>query len=398
MNNDSFFPQEEERELAEFEMLERAALESSFSSQCSLITRLLGASGGNLSSSPKQAESVAGVRRSPLQVRALRGQQVMATSKTTRERSPSLTPVLEDRGFQEDGSSRQSSTPACSEPRGVQLSSPACSHANRTASPKKLALVGWGIRSDEQRDLDSTLKPLPLTAAGEFSDEEAWESSTCGTPIRPTSLSRSSSSSSCSSSACSSERASPSPTVAALQERFPLQAPAPVRKVKVLPGSPLVVGPLSNHSSLRTYQPLKPEASHVIPDPVLPPPSALVDKLFPSLKKGRLPRQPVGTVEQTPQGPVESRGAAVSSAGVPSLAGDDGGFGDQVRQVREKLVQLENEIEWYKSRNTALERLRVEREKVRVGAHLAVAVLCGDCLSQDVVVRMQIHLCRHCSS
>ena len=53
---------------------------------------------------------------------------------------------------------------------------------------------------------------------------------------------------------------------------------------------------------------------------------------------------------------------------------DDKGFGEQVRQVREKLVQLENEIEWYKSRNAALEKLRVEREKVHMSICLSVSL------------------------
>ena len=358
----SIYPQEEERELAEFEMLERAALDSSFSSQCSLIQRLLGASEGNLSSSPKQAESVSGIRRSPLPVHALRGQQLIAASKTIRERSPSLTPVVEDRNLQEDQSRYESSTPACSEPEGLQPLSPACIHANRIASPGKPVLC-QGTISDEQRDLDSTLKPSSLTETGEFDDENAWEGSTCETPVRPTLLSRSSSSSL--SSTCSSKQTSPSHAVTALQHP-PVQSLPPVRKVKVLPGSPLVVEQLSNQSSLPTCHPLRTGASSAVPDSVLPPPSALVDKLFPSLKKGRLPRQPVIAVGQTSQGPVTNRGTVVNASGGPGSGSSDGEFGEQVRQVREKLVQLENEIEWYKSRNTALERLRIEREKVHV--------------------------------
>ena len=100
-------------------------------------------------------------------------------------------------------------------------------------------------------------------------------------------------------------------------------------------------------------------------DKPIPPPSVLISKLFPALRKTTVKPPPI---IQTPS-PVQSvdgdsgKGSSVTS--VTSIMGDE---------LRLKLAQLETEIERYRCENGRLERLR--REKEEVGT-IALHVLLG---------------------
>ena len=109
----------------------------------------------------------------------------------------------------------------------------------------------------------------------------------------------------------------------------------------------------------------------------LPPPSALVAKLFPALKKDKRPHdltavsskpssskpvraQSPHVVDKTPS-PTSSAGG---DSGKGSLAAGSSATSVMNEELRRKLCQLETEIERFKSENAALERLRKEKEEV----------------------------------
>ena len=112
-----------------------------------------------------------------------------------------------------------------------------------------------------------------------------------------------------------------------------------------------------------------------IPLTQLPPPSALVAKLFPALRKDKRP-QDLTAVNSKPS----SKSAHVLSPHVDktpsptSSAGGDSGKGSLAagssatsvinEELRRKLCLLETEIERFKSENATIEKLRKEKEEV----------------------------------
>ena len=107
--------------------------------------------------------------------------------------------------------------------------------------------------------------------------------------------------------------------------------------------------------------------------PQLPPPSALISKLFPALRKEKVDSKKLTPLQV--QGIAKDASIAIVKTPSPtmSLEGDSGKgsslssasslLGDELRM---KLCQLETEIERYRVENATLERLRREKEEVCV--------------------------------
>ena len=394
--------------MEEFELLEKAAQEMSFSSQCSLVARVLEGDSNQLSSSsPKLSRGTQN-----------RSKQTQCCSE---RRSLSLSPVP-----------LEMPTPTDIPPNHYNYGTlQPCSHSSITqAQSDHLTIVSKcsgtlpSLEEDieEEAELDSTLKQQ----SGRFGDEEIWESFTEGTPrrifhdySREETLSQSSDD--CvktSGDGCSNE----------LPVSFP-DKPVPVRKVCVISdklstdnykphssggthfsnqtagalraiplsgslsqskhlelscqneekcGSPFEhemdsaqsqnTFKSSEHFGFTNTHPSQVAVHHDRSySPDLPPPSALVAKLFPSLRKNKEAQnsryiQSLNLPKQVPQGPPAvvatppqlSAGGSVSSSDVTGI--DD--------QVKRKLMELEQEIARFKAENAALENLRKEREEV----------------------------------
>ena len=107
----------------------------------------------------------------------------------------------------------------------------------------------------------------------------------------------------------------------------------------------------------------------------LPPPSALVAKLFPALKKDKRPHNITAVNSKPPSKPTRAQSPHIDKIPSPtSSAGGDSGKGSLAagssatsvmnEELRRKLCLLETEIERFKSENAALEKLRKEKEEV----------------------------------
>ena len=107
----------------------------------------------------------------------------------------------------------------------------------------------------------------------------------------------------------------------------------------------------------------------------LPPPSALVAKLFPALKKDRRPLNLMAVNSKPLSKPACAQSPHMDKIPSPtSSAGGDSGKGSLAagssatsvmnEELRRKLCQLETEIERFKLENAALETLRKEKEEV----------------------------------
>lgn len=107
----------------------------------------------------------------------------------------------------------------------------------------------------------------------------------------------------------------------------------------------------------------------------LPPPSALVAKLFPALKRDKRPHDLTAVNSKPPSKPTHAQSPHIDKTPSPtSSAGGDSGKGSLAagssatsvmnEELRRKLCLLETEIERFKSENSALEKLRKEKEEV----------------------------------
>ena len=407
------FLQEEEAELAEFELLEKAAQESSFSSQCSLVLRMLDKNEGHLSSSPKTQLSLLDrkkERRYDLEDR----------------RSLSLSPVETD-----FTTNIRPSTVSQPTPQSSSLNPPSMPQALSSSlipNPPSLNLTQFplhrpltvqtnsplpSVQEDEEiEDLDSTLRH---TQAVRFDDEEVWESFTHGTPKHspydtPDFTPRASPNISKESSPVLTSGENSTVTISKPK------ISGAVRKVRVLSSEPLsersvevdnlsekdiLVNPTTSSTTIHPSLPsphhipnltsVSPEHQHqdsgssrhgnVSYSSNLPPPSALVAKLFPSLRKDR-DTQKLHFIETLKQKGVDStkQPTAIKSSyssvplPPPSISQDVVSIDEMHlcsppshgidKQVREKLSQLEREISRFKMENGILEKLRIEREEV----------------------------------
>ena len=247
--------------------------------------------------------------------------------------------------------------------------------------------------------LDETLKPS-LAAGVMFSDEEAWESFTHGSPVTLKGQKV------VSSGATTPERATVCTTWASPVNREQLDKLGRTIFSSLLPASsihnsyptnihpkepaplsqrlPAAAPPITSHgqSSPSPDQPLhrQYQRESTIPglennsqsresaQTNLPPPSALVSKLFPALRKEREEsrRQVVP--------PMVATSSRSVSAPNPSFVTTQGDTGPPVpspivtmnEELKQKLCQLESEIERFRGENATLERLRREKEEVSI--------------------------------
>ena len=260
-------------------------------------------------------------------------------------------------------------------------------------------------------DLDETLKFSPSLAKGvEFNDEEAWESFNHGSPQSRHRAESSGSdltvqSPSNQGDACKSSLSqfggawkSPvrkefleenvSPLHTALQDKTNVlhgrvtsegSRIAAVEKSRITEPSHVNSGTAkladipAEPARFADYQyPAKPDSPESLYDS-LPPPSALVSKLFPALRQAD--EQPKGLFRNGQVRPhhtsEEDAPPTKSPSPISSMEGDSGIRSLSSTSValsedmKYKLNQLEEEIVKYRSENVSLEKLRKEREEVR---------------------------------
>uniref|UniRef100_A0A673GMF2 Centromere protein J C-terminal domain-containing protein n=1 Tax=Sinocyclocheilus rhinocerous TaxID=307959 RepID=A0A673GMF2_9TELE len=290
-------------ELGEFELLERAADEISFSSNSSFISTLLQRDRRRLSSTPIKATSqsaVPAVTPEPM----LGPSAPVPPTNTAIQRDIISIGLKEQRGFSEEETHEKLDDNSLSSNSGLQpFPNPPITHCFQvpTTLPYDKRTYqdrdGASSPEEDERSLstngDSTL--IESRAQLEFDDDDTWndpEEESC----------------------CPAEE---SPSERALKRKVAFS-----KGVKPAGGSPHAVGN-------------RKEA---------PPTCQLVSKLFPALKPK--PSPPV-TVVQEPQNMPSEEGAA------------------QSRLLRERLVELETEIERFKSENAALAKLKQENQDTR---------------------------------
>ena len=350
----NFILQLEKDELEEFELLEMAAEDCSFSSQCSLVAGIVNKS-DPLTSSPEIPQPAVEGPQSLLENGAL---SLAGANKPV----DLIHQSDESRGLSHDFGDATTKHPPSNYAARSEIAP--------TSSPRYST-----TEEDSDCSLDETLKPS-LAAGVVFSDEEAWESFTHGSPA-----------------AHAGQR-----TVlngAATPERGTSWA-SPVKREQLDQWGRTVFSSALPASSLHHHNP-SPENVHMkelpavsppLPavamqkfdnhpqssDPVpmstlasLPPPSALVSKLFPALRREREESgkqglsQMVTTSRSTPtSNPVlmqEDRSPSVPSPVVQVPMNEE---------LKQKLCQLEIEIERFRGENAALERLKREKEEVSI--------------------------------
>lgn len=322
----------------EFELLEKVAQETSFSSQCSLVVRAL-THGDTCMSSPK------------------------LTLKRNREgRSLSLSPV-----------ERRSITP-----HQFQNENPVSVHFTSSSSnPNRIPLTNLFPVQEDNEDLNST---ITSSQSLEFKDDEAWDSFSNNettpkvekhqTPFAGP----------------SSYKVSPINVKhdfnSTNTETVSSKSTVPIRKVKLVPANPATVfDTLQDDDTSSSSDDNKSETSDDISSdlPNLPPPSSLVAKLFPVLKKQRDTKQETKGQELQDRPSSNTHQQKPVPSPVPAPPVISNGLNEQ---VKEKLMQLEKEINKFKSENATLEKIRIEKEQVC----LPISICCMILIMINVVV------------
>lgn len=343
-------------------MLERAAQETSFTSQCSIVTRALANCQPSSTSSPLSLKNTASIRN---EVKEEPSRGLGSPSRTTDMRSL----------HRERISLTESVLDVDEEPLLVM------------GERKGPSLPHFPLPSVQEEEGVSDFNSTLTTDGGEererFGDEEEWGSFK-STPIQIPPVLASTCTTSTETSPCSSPKKlialtsasiphssyfSSSVSLPAHSPTPPLYPSAPVRKVKVLASQ-------GRTETQETDDPPLP-SSVAVSVPSLPPPSSLVAKLFPSLSKERVSSQakvkPATTDIQQPFVPSQPPTVSIPHYQGPSLstahqtlahspAVGPSGVSDE---IQDKLSQLEKEINTFKTENAALERLRIEKEQVR---------------------------------
>uniref|UniRef100_A0A672RJS3 Centromere protein J C-terminal domain-containing protein n=1 Tax=Sinocyclocheilus grahami TaxID=75366 RepID=A0A672RJS3_SINGR len=290
-------------ELGEFELLERAADEISFSSNSSFISTLLRRDRRRLSSTPIKATSQSAVPAITPEPMLGPSAPVPPTNTAIQRDIISIGPK-EQRGFSEEETHEKLDDNSLSSNSGLQpFPNPPITHCFQvpTTLPYDKRTYqdrdGASSPEEDERSLstngDSTL--IESRAQLEFDDDDTWndpEEESC----------------------CPAEE---SPSERALKRKVAFS-----KGVKPGGGSPHAVG--NRKEAPLTCQ--------------------LVSKLFPALKPKP---SPLVTVLQEPQNMPSEEGAA------------------QSRLLRERLVELETEIEMFKSENAALAKLKQENQDTR---------------------------------
>ena len=382
-------------------MLERAAQESSFSSQCSIVMRALGNS--VLSSSPK---SLHPINKSLSRNRDGRSLSLSPVDK--RSVTPQLLTTDNTKLTELQNANSISSLP-------IDLKTPlqneTCTSLNsrksmitsdRGSIPATTVLLPAVQEDDEDSDLDSTLRSKHEY---QFGDEEEWDSFNAETPkqIKPLSYVTKKSPITSPGQYIGQNGATVNDTIAK-NGNFVNGGPGRVRKVCILPpASKMEVVNSSDSDSTDTensdieYPIIQSQSQHIpmstsshltssvqttsSPTTVctssntasssitsstylatLPPPSTLVAKLFPSLKKERdtAKAKMLEKVSTSAQQTNSTKRTPPPADTPPTLSLPNG----LDVQVKEKLAQLEREIERFKTENAALEKLHIEKEEV----------------------------------
>ncbi len=229
--------------------------------------------------------------------------------------------------------------------------------------------------SDSEVDLDDTLRPSQAVDM-QFSDEEPWESFAQGSPQAHGAP--------CSPSPNRDGHTHPPPTWASPVRREVLDQGGETIRASPLPAPSLTQPPvaaMTGADPTLTHTPVPHLTQELPARPSLPPPSALVSKLFPALRKERedARRQARDSlVGPTSSSHLQSSSSASfqSSEGSGRGTGDshystgDSGRGSVVsppplgEELRQKLCELETEIERFRAENAALGKLRGQKEKV----------------------------------
>ena len=205
---------------------------------------------------------------------------------------------------------------------------------------------GDSVRGDETpQDLDKTLTPSQTVEVEEeekeevkggasladglvFSDEEEWDSFRHPSP----------------------------PPSQTQREESPLSSlPSPERGSDCVSSTPLSVSPTHHSPPPHPHSSQAPPPSSSISE-APPPPSALAAKLFPALRRER------EQVLQRHRQPQPSNEKTTPTAATPPRYPSEPEF-------REKLCQLESEIERFRYLNSHLEQQNREKEQVRLQVH-----------------------------
>ena len=316
-----FVLQEEEMELAEFERLERAAMESSFSSQCSLLHPIpvvrprcsspLSSTSSTVTHTQDHvthpqltASSQVTVTQpystvsnqitqpwsaAPSEARSTVSSQVAQLLSTASNHVTQSGSVLSSNVTH----SQSMSSSHVTQPQSRATAQVTQSHQSTiSSSVTQPATSGHGVRTQTHKVLSPT--PPSLATGVEFEDDEAWDSFNSGSPM--------------------------------------------------------------------------------------PPPSALVAKLFPALRRDRetvpshVRKEVLTHTSERVKSSARSnaRETIVTDAATEdqNMAATKGhahiAMGEMSEQVRQKLALLESEIERFKSENSRLERLRQQKEQVGV--------------------------------
>lgn len=212
---------------------------------------------------------------------------------------------------------------------------------------------------DSDNELDDTLRATPppttsLAAGIDFNDEESWDSFSKPSPERRP-LNQSSDETQSSIENCEEVVKTISDHSDRELDRFVTS------RESVETGSVATAPVLSDSFSMAIPQPL-PQALASVPllvnpiDKPIPPPSRLLSKLFPALRKETVKGpSPLSKAPSPVQSVDSDSGKESSLSSATSLLGEE---------LRLKLAQLETEIERYRAENGRLETLRREREKV----------------------------------
>ena len=357
--------QAEQAELDEFELLEQAADDCSFSSQSSLVSQQLPKSSSaphhnppSQSSQPRQSVLARFAKLERLDVRELASAAGFGFG---------LKEIREDVESPDDKDGTTFAT----------------AHVEASPSPR----AGSPVSDDGV--LDRTL--TPLSPSHDFNDEEAWESFNQGSPF-------------CShqnrefKDSCSSGSVTPDmPNIASSTPWI-----SPVKREQLdSNGEAVFTSPLPAPSLVRTLEPTLKQSSaiqnlfspleHTVFLPQnnppgglkpanlqqLPPPSALVSKLFPALRRDRPPEtrpepsqqasRPESSQQASGPSPLVNTPSPVQSSfsdsGKGSLSSASALMNDELKQ---KLCQLEMEIERFRSENTVMEKLRRSKEEVSI--------------------------------
>ena len=330
----------EHEELLEFEMMEKAA-ENSFFSQFSLSQSSVLST---LPSRVQQQQQEQQWRQPDQQLKQLN--QLWKSQQEQQHKQP------EQRFKQPDQQPKQQ----LKQPRQQWKQSKQLQLQQREPGQQKQQENGSTAESDT--DLDDTLKGSPSLAKGvEFDDNEAWESISQEPPNFQLSRSHSQGSASSVTSSDGIFQSSSSPRHYGIPKALELEPES-----------------LTNHACHQhlVEEPVTKESSSLPPPP---PTSALVAKLFPALRKVEDKKPPPSHLPESQENIVKAPSPVSSSGGDSGFSGGcDGsrlnaaippmsvGISEELRQ---KLGQLEMEIERYRKENHNLETLRKEREQVR---------------------------------